>query len=405
MRVDNLRKLTAILMTAFCSMLLPGCFDLTEVDDINIVTALGIDQIDNGLVRLTAQLVNPANVPAAGGGGGATPTVQPFSVREETGNSLEEALEKFKFDLPHELYLAHNSLIVFGSAYAKEGLDRAMDFLERQRDLRRTELFVVTPGTAWDVLSAQTDPEPLNAFGIRALVEQSGRMFELADSTQLKVMKEYLSPSQAPVLALVGLDPLDHPVMKGVAMFRGTKFTDVLTMNETKALAWLVGDTRQLEIHLPCDAPKGGVGTTVRLLESHTDVAPQFRNNRVNFQVTVNARGEIVRLCPNERLSEKTYKQLENKFAKQMEREMQAVVAKLQSDGVDACQYGTRLFMKDPKRWRKISQRWPESFASAEVKCNVRVQILRSDLSSSTPESAVSRSGLPPQAGRGVTTP
>ena len=87
-------------------------------------------------------------------------------------------------------------------------------------------------------------------------------------------MQEYLSPSQAPILSLVDLDPADHPVMKGVGMFRGTKMADVLTMDETKALAWLLGNTRQLEIHLPCDGRDSNAQTTIRLIEFTTRSRP-----------------------------------------------------------------------------------------------------------------------------------
>jgi hypothetical protein len=104
-------------------------------------------------------------------------------------------------------------------------------------------------------------------------------------------------------------------------------------------------------------------------------------------------------------MTEKTYKQLEGKTAQQMEREMQALVAKLQTEGVDACQFGTRLFMKYPRFWRQISQSWPKYFADAEVQYDVRVQILRTGLSGDTPETMASQSGVAPQAGRGGMTP
>ncbi|WP_029423559.1 Ger(x)C family spore germination protein [Alicyclobacillus macrosporangiidus] len=405
MRSYLFRKLAFFLVISIGSLSLPGCFDIQEVDDMNIVIALGIDRTDNGLVRVTAQIVNPNAVPSAGGGQSGSGGGQPFLIRDETGSSIEEAVERFKEDVPHRMYLAHNTLVVFGSDYAKQGIDRAFDYFERNRYFRRNQLFLVTPGQARDVLSAPSDPEPLNALGLRDLVEQVGEMFRVVDSGQLEVMREYLSPSQAPVLSLVDRDASGHLLMKGVAVFRGAKMADVLTVEETKALAWLMGDTRQVAILLPCDGKDNGVGSAVRLLVSHTKVIPQFGNDGVSFLVKVQARAEIERLCPYERLSEKTYKKYEQETAEYMERQMQAVMTKLQSDGVDACQFGTRLFIENPRRWRQISQQWPDYFARAQVKFNVRVHITRTALSSNTPESAASRSGLAPPAGRGVTTP
>ncbi len=405
MRWRMLRKVVAAFVVSLGSLLLPGC-DIAEVDDLNVVVALGIDQTDNGLVKVTAQLVNPATVPSAGGGESSRGAAgRAFLVREETGSSIEETVEKFNQEVPHHMYLAHNTLVVFGNAYAQHGIERAFDYLERDRYFRRNELFVVTSGTAEDLLSASTAPEPLNALGIRALVQQTAETLHIANSEQQQVMQEYLSPSQAPVVSLIDLDPANHPVMKGVAVFRGTKMADTLTMDETKALAWLLGNTHQVEIHLPCDGHSSNVETTLRLTSSNTQVVPQFRNNGVRFLVSVRAQAEIERLCPYERMSEKTNKELEKKTADYMEREIQAVVAKLQSDGVDACEFGNRLFTKNPRYWRQISQSWPDDFAAAQVTCNVRVHVFRSSLSSGTPESTVSQSGLAPPAGRGVTVP
>lgn len=403
--MEYLSKVVAVILVGLGSLLLPGC-DIKEVDDLNVVIALGVDQINDGSVRVTAQLVNPANVPSASGGeSGGGVTGQASIVRVETGSSIEEAVEKFDQEVPHHVYLAHNTLVVFGNAYAEHGIGRAFDYLERNRYFRRNQLFVVTSGTARDLLSASSEPEPLNAFGIRALVQQTADLFHIANSEQQKVMQEYLSPSQASIVSLVDLDTANHPVMKGVAVFRGTKMADVLTLDETKALAWLLGNTRQVEIHLPCDGRGSNVQTTIRLMSSNTKVVPQLRNNGLCFLVSVRAQAGIERLCPNEHMSEKTYTEVENKTAEYMEREIKAVVAKLQTDDVDACQFGTRLFRKDPRYWRQISQSWSDDFAAAQVTCNVRVQVLRSSLTSGTPESAISRSGLAPPAGRGGSVP
>ncbi|WP_029422030.1 Ger(x)C family spore germination protein [Alicyclobacillus macrosporangiidus] len=406
MRSNMFRKLAFLFVASIGSLVLPGCFDIQEVDDMNIVIALGVDRTDNGLVRVTAQLVNPEAVPSAGGGesssGGG---VRSFLIRDETGSSIEEAVERFKEDVPHRMYLAHNTLVVFGSDYAKQGIDRAFDYFERNRYFRRNQLFLVTPGQARDVLSAPSDPEPINALGLRDLVEQIGEMFRFVNSGQLEVMREYLSPSQAPVLSLVDRDASGHLLMKGVALFCGAKMVDVLTVDEIKGLAWLMGNTRQVDIHLPCESRSDGVGSAVRLLVSRTKVIPQFGNDGVSFLVKVQARAEVDRLCPYKRLTEKTYQQLEQKTAQYMERQMQAVMAKIQSDGVDACQFGTRLFIENPRKWRQISAQWPAYFARAQVRYSVQVHITRTTLSSSTPESAASRSGSAPPAGRGVITP
>ena len=150
--MEYLRKLATVLMVGLGSMLLPGCFDLTEVDDINIVTALGVDQTNNGFGASNGtigQSGQRARRRAEVRQVVERPTVQAFIVRVETGNSIEEAVEKFNQEVPHHIVPGAQSLIVFGNAYAKHGIDTGYRLLwNGSRYFRRTELFVVTSGTA-----------------------------------------------------------------------------------------------------------------------------------------------------------------------------------------------------------------------------------------------------------------
>jgi spore germination protein KC len=393
------RALT-LLVIVLCSTVLSGCYDYMEVSDMNIVVALGIDEMEDGQVRVTAQMVNPASVPSAGGqesGGGAT--VQPFTIHEETAPSMEEAMERLSYHVPHKAYLAHNTLMVFGESYARHGIDRVFDFVMRNRYFRPTQLWVVTQGRAHDVLTASTDPEPLNAFGIRDLIQQSRATTPLLDSEKFKVVNQYLDPSQTPVLVLVNLRSDGKPMITGTALLRGGKLADTLDLEETQALAWLSGNTRQTIIRMPCPKHRGEGGTTLRILRALTHVKPRFDGGVPHFIVGVDVRAEIDRLCPKQKLDESAWIQMEQMTEKDMRRQMHRLLVRLQSKQLDACQFGTRIFETDPKRWRQISDRWPSEFAQAKVDLRVHVHLVRSGLNTSNPENASSPASLPPAAG------
>lgn len=389
------RRMRALMAAGIGSMLLTGCYDIQEVSDVNVVLAIGVDEAGDHLVNVTAEFVNPASVPSSGGdesssGGGK----QPVIIRQETGTSIEDAIGKLEREVPHSVYLAQNMLVLFGQSYAKHGVERALDYFERNRSFRRNQLFLVTPGLASDVLSASVDPEPLNALGIRDLVEQTSTQLRFVQSEQQQVMKEYLSPSQAPIMALIAMNESQHPVLQGVAVFRAGQLVDTLSIQETQGLAWLLGSTRQVAIRLPCDGgDDDGTGTTIRILGSKTWFDSQPVTGGLRVRLRVDARAEIEQICPHEKLDEKKLKQLDQKASTYIQQSMQLALRKLQQDDVDACQLGTRVFMQNPAYWRRISPMWSTIFAKAQVDCQANVQIARANLSLNSPESTASRSG------------
>ncbi|TDY43081.1 Ger(x)C family germination protein [Alicyclobacillus sacchari] len=341
-------KAFALFLVGISSLCLPGCYDIQEVDDMNLVLAIGVDETEDHLINVTAEFVNPSSAPSSGQDGSSTSGgKQPVIVRQETGASIEDAMGKFEREIPHSVYLAQNMLVLFGESYARNGIDRALDFFERDRAFRRNQLFLVTPNAASDVLSASVDPEPLNALGIRELVEQSSTQLRFVQSEQQQIMEEYLSPSQSPVMALISLQSVGRPALQGVAVFRGGRLVDTLNVDEMQGLGWLLGSTRQVSIHLPC-AGEDGAGTTIRILGSNTKFQAQPGQRDLNVQLQVHARAEVEQICPREKLDEKTFKDLNRMAAAYIQRSMQTTIAKLQQDDVDASQFGKRVFLQNP---------------------------------------------------------
>ena len=82
-------KISKLAILFMLSILLPGCWDNTDLTDINIVTALGIDKDEDGKIIVTVQVVEPAAVPltSSSNGGGAGQT-KPVSVKSYKGETI-----------------------------------------------------------------------------------------------------------------------------------------------------------------------------------------------------------------------------------------------------------------------------------------------------------------------------
>ncbi len=390
---------TLLLIISFATV---GCKDLQEVDDLNLVIAVGIDQTPDQRVRVSVEIVDPAEARGQGAGTGGKRQSATF-VREQSGDTVEQAMDKFDENVARKLFLSHNTVVVFGKTYADHGIDRALDYLERNRSLRRNQLFVVTDGTASDLLNASGKPELYAAVAIRTLVDQGVKKGVAVNSTQLRVIRDYLRPSHSPNIAYVTLAN-SRLCQCGIGLFDGGQYKGHIVSEDAHALLLFIQDTQQTEIVLPCDNTKDvqtDVGNTFRFLNTHTDVIPIVHGRDVQFIVRVRGRAEIERLCPGSKTTINSYHKWESVLASDMQQRMQNIFEQLQKEDVDSVQFGDVLFERQPTVWRQVANQWKTIFPTIKVKYDIRIQLLRNGLASKSPNAEYSPQGLPPRAGRG----
>ncbi|GGJ06944.1 hypothetical protein GCM10010885_15130 [Alicyclobacillus cellulosilyticus] len=404
-------------------LMLAGCADYTEVNDLNIVIGLGVDETAQGQVHVTAEIVNPTSSPSAGGaaggnsGGNQSGGSQAFLLRQTTAPTLEDAIAAFDQNLPHRLYLSHNTLVVFNHRCAESGIDRAFDYLERYRAFRRNQMMVITQGSSARLLQSRTDPEPLNAFGIRELVEQAAQKSAVFRTEQLYVVKQHLSPARTPLLAWMEVDAENRPVLRGLAALPPGRPPLYLPMATVRGLMWLSGPTYNTLLTMPTpvgkDKAKNNAAraqaetiTALRLLSTQTDIrAEVLRDGRLRFTISLHGTAEVERLGDSQPLDAKMYVTLSQAGARQIEREMRQTMALLQARHTDAAQLATAFYRQHPAVWRRWQAAWPEVFARAQVIIHADLAVVRSGLTIHTEELWQKEGQKPPRAARGTAAP
>ncbi|QQE80838.1 Ger(x)C family spore germination protein [Alicyclobacillus sp. SO9] len=391
--------LLGLLLLAFVT----GCTpDMTEVDDINIVLAVGVDQIDDKTVQVTAQIVRPQGQ----SGQQDKSSESQCLVESVQGRTIEDAMQQFELELPRKTFLPHNTMFVFGKSYAEKGLDRAFDYLERDRNYRRNQLLLLTQGSARTLLTADTAPESVNAMGIRQLVKQYGERSKQLDSIQLRVMREFLSASKSPIMTDLKKTEAGAVKISGIGVFHSGRVTTWLNNEETMGLIWFRGPTHNIVMNFPCkNSHAADTGNTFRILSTHVKVVPAVSGTHVHYTVHLDGQAEVLRVCQNTAMKTETINQLEKSLAQDVKLEMQSTMAKLKASKVDGVKFGTVLFQHNPTAWRRFSKDWDTTFQAATVTYDVKFHILRNGLSSSSPNKDYTPQQLPPKAGRkGETT-
>ena len=127
-------KISKLAILIMLSILLPGCWDNTDLTDINIVTALGIDKDEDGKIIVTVQVAEPAAVQLTSsthGGGGGSAHIKPVYFKSYNGETIYDALISMKSIIDKRLFLSTTQVLILGERFCKDGINETLDYLHR----------------------------------------------------------------------------------------------------------------------------------------------------------------------------------------------------------------------------------------------------------------------------------
>ncbi|MGM0714624.1 MAG: hypothetical protein ACQEU9_22745 [Bacillota bacterium] len=110
-------KVIKVLLCLTLVILLGGCWNRKELNDLAICVGIGIDKVKTGY-SVSVQIVDPAEVAANKGKPGRAP-VTLFTM---SGATVFEALRKMTTISPRKIYMSHTRMLILGEELAREGI-------------------------------------------------------------------------------------------------------------------------------------------------------------------------------------------------------------------------------------------------------------------------------------------
>lgn len=394
----------------FC-ILLNGCWDRREVENLGLVQALGLDlEPATRKVIVTTMIAIPSKLGGQGGGGGGEgPGVTVVSMKAP---SIYEGFNLINTTINREISLQQTQLLVIGESIAKHDLKPLVDNLVRFRDSRRSLLLFVCRGKAADILQFQPKLEQNPAEYLYDLVNLSQRTGMFPKVTLNDFMNSYeaytqenftplLAPYTPPEEAETKPDqsggesappaegkstggekaskkPSDIQLI-GTAVFKDRKLKGNLDLYETQAFQIIINRFGQAFITIP-DPLQKGMNVAVRLFSAS---APQIKYNRNagvdQFSFKTSLEADIVSIQSGINYSDPQKGNiLARKIALTLRNRLQKVIRKAQTDfQSDIFGFGVKVrdTMLTTQEWE--AYHWPQKFPAAQFKVQVKVAIRR----------------------------
>ncbi|MFD0959196.1 Ger(x)C family spore germination protein [Paenibacillus chungangensis] len=384
--MTRISSLIALLLVV--AVLLTGCWNRRELNDLSIVAGLGIDKWKDKYM-LTVQVVDPAEVAAKQGASGRSP-VTTYSA---TGDTLFEAIRKMTTVTSRKLYFSHLRILVLGEELAREGIAETIDLWSRDPETRTDFYLLVARGMqAQKVLEVLTPMEKIPANKLMASLEVSEKAWAPTVSIQLdELITDIVSEGKQPVLTGVSIlgnqeegtkmenvqtpKPAVNLIYKGIAVFKGDKLVGWLNAEESKGYSDLTNKLDSTIIELGC--PEGGK-LAVEIIRANTKVKGKLRNGEPEVDIAIRSEANIADVeCNIDLMDTEMISLLETKVEAAVKNHADYALKKARKLKSDIFGFGEAIHRAAPRYWRKHKEDWVEIFQHLPVNMHVEVKIRR----------------------------
>lgn len=367
-------------LVVLMGVLLAGCWDRTEIEDLTIILSAAFDKAEQGGVQVSLEVF----VPKSGGGEDQDPSGSGGEKGGDTthfsasGSTVGEALYNLQNNVPRYIFWGHAEIYFISQELAREGLLEHIDFLLRFQTPRLHAFVFLTDGKASDFLRFKT----MLHENVAAMFKDLARSRRALGVSMLEAAQRLYGESKATYAPLVAWTP-NHlggkvPSVVGMGVISKDRYVGRLSENETEGLMWLRGENLRLYVSY-CDAPKECLSLRVR--RNLVDTTPYWDGKKLTMRIRIIANADVVQ--NNSRFditdmlqSEKAERELERQIIKTVQQSVRTTQEKWQTDIFD---FAEKVHRKYPKEWNAFMEKeWSRIYSEMVLDTSVSMNIARS---------------------------
>lgn len=390
-----IKKYIAIFLSI--AFLMTGCWDRTELNELAITSATGVDW-DKGEWIVSYQVVIPSAISAAvsavGGGAAKLPVV----VYSTQGKTIREAVSRSTLESPRKLFFSHNRVVVVSEQAARQGLSPLIDLYLRNPDSRETVTVLLSEGKARDILDQLMQIQIIPGDGIQGTMRGEAeilsalpyvRMYDLAMSivspAKSAVIPEILVSGSKGVTSADALNntSLTSKLKLGrLAIFSQDKMVGWLTRDEALGAAYIRNQVKSTVLSFPCSSADKEESSTFRLLHTTTQLTPKKVKDQFVMKVAITGAGNLLETnCSGELNKPEVIAQMEKQLQEEIKDTVMSGWTATRRLKTDIVGFADIIYRKYPKEWKELSKNWPTAFEQIEIEPSVKITIKRMGLS------------------------
>ncbi|WP_019909913.1 Ger(x)C family spore germination protein [Paenibacillus sp. HW567] len=391
MIIKRCKSLFRVLLVLLLPIVLSGCWERKELNEMAFVLGLGLDKAEAGY-KVSMQVVIPSAITSqasGGSGGGGVPVV----LYSFTARTFYDALRQFNLVCSRRSYLGHIRALVIGEELARSGVGEILDVIKRSREPRMDfYVMVARDTTAENVLKVLT---PLDKIPANKLFNALDKSYKISSRTVAvtldRFIEDLLYEGEAPVLTGVEIKgDVDEGSKKSnidqTAPKTRLRYQNVALFKKDKLIGWLTGEATAgynyiiNKVHQSSGYVLGtdGQPVVIEALQTSTKLKVQFIDGKPHIYIKVKATCNVEEVQSKENLEEEnSIRDLERKTEETIIMRMQDAVEEINKQfKVDAMGFGQAIYRANPRVWAKLKAEQGDQYLQrlpVHYKASVRI--------------------------------
>lgn len=269
---------------------------------------------------------------------------------------------------------------------AKRGIADQIDFLIRNRFVRKSNTLVVTKNTTpQQVLSIVAYLETYTGMAIMKLIKNQESQLGIYTQTDLnEFLQKLFEPGIEPVVPMITIQKNGRDkqlLLQDTAVFKGSKMIGSLNETESRGYSLLNPGNKTLGLFLVSSPPNPEQKVTLEISSLQSKVRPMIQDQNIKMLIELSIDGNFYEQSGTENLfTPKVYKMIEKAAEQELKRQMTLAIVKAQSLNSDIFGWGKLVYKKDPHLWQQVEEDWDALFPSIPYEIKVDFTLRRSYL-------------------------
>ncbi|KGX92529.1 hypothetical protein N781_17240 [Pontibacillus halophilus JSM 076056 = DSM 19796] len=368
-----------LLLITFSLFLLSGCWDHQEVEELGIVTGVGIDQSqeDDEKLRVTNQYVIPSAVSTRpkGSSSGLSPFINETL---EAGNVLDTIRDQSLY-VGKPPYYYHLKVVVLSQELVEqESMLDLLFFFFRDHEIRRSVGLIVARDSAETLLSQSFLKDEVPSIQLEKIsYNYLAKTARMAPSVTLGGASKDFAHKKSFVIQLG--DVFEGKVrIEGGAVIDAQKAKMVATLSpeETEAYNWITEQSDAGVIQASTNGEEERFAYEIRDVTSKVKVRKE--SGQLTYDISVHFQGKLGEdySPPSSSFQPEYINKREKALQETLKKRLVMAMERAQHEyEVDFYEFMEPFRIKYVKEWYKVKDNWNEVFSEATVNFDVQVEI------------------------------
>jgi spore germination protein KC len=375
MKMSMIIRMTAIIVMS--AVLLTGCWDHVEIDQLAVVAGVAIDKGDADKLIITVETVE------VGFGNESAPKPRILTIEGET---IFDAVRHMSSVIGKRLYWSHAKVVIVSRDIAEAGILQVLDWFSRDNETR-TDINILVSGesTASEILTSSPLADTVVSFEIQKILDSQKRLNHALDIEVWKFANDIEGKgiaATAPLVKLMTVEGKKTPELDGAAAFHGDRLIGFIDGIDTLYLLFVLNKIKGGIMVIKEEGNGTNAEVSLEILHSKTKVTPVIRNGSVEVDIDIKTDtaideiGTCVNVLPEDKLMD-----LGTLAENMLKNRIEEIIKKAQTElDADIFGFGDMLREDDPSAWRVLEPDWHNVFKDIKVNIKAKVRIKNSTM-------------------------